>query len=263
MSNHGGRFRKKRVYFSQVSNHALRDKKLSLGAKGLYALIQSYITIEDFTLYKNTLRKQCVEGRDAFNRSWSELKERGYLIQHKSKNLTTGQFEYEYELLDDIRHILETHPLGNPHTVNPVSGDPVCINNIDLNNTDFNNTEPNYKKDIRVLPGATRNSPISYDEYNFTSDDKKKIVTYYMKTYNQYMGTEHPRLKPSQWERVDDGLEEIYDKEIDVIFDSPEVNEWKQMIDKHFETEYADCDYNILHFVTDGVKTRRMYETIY
>ncbi len=118
-------------------------------------------------------------------------------------------------------------------------------------------------KDIRVLPGATRNSPISYDEYNFTSADKKEIVAYYIKTYSNYMNKQHPKLKPSQWKRVDSGLESIYNKEIDVSFDSPEVDEWKQMIDKHFETEYENCDYNILHFVTDGVKIKRMYETIY
>jgi hypothetical protein len=45
-----GSFRKKKTYFSQVSNEALRDNTLSLKAKGLYALIQSYITIENFTL---------------------------------------------------------------------------------------------------------------------------------------------------------------------------------------------------------------------
>ena len=48
-----GTFRKKKIYFSQVSNEALRDENLSLKAKGLYALIQSYITIENFILYKD------------------------------------------------------------------------------------------------------------------------------------------------------------------------------------------------------------------
>ena len=32
-----GKFRKKKVYFTQVSNVAIRDKNLSLKAKGLYA----------------------------------------------------------------------------------------------------------------------------------------------------------------------------------------------------------------------------------
>lgn len=44
--------RPKNPYFSQVSNVALRDSRLSLKAKGLYSLIESYITMENYVLYK-------------------------------------------------------------------------------------------------------------------------------------------------------------------------------------------------------------------
>ena len=74
MGNNNGRFRKKKIYFTQVSNQALRNEEMSLKAKGLYALIQSYITIEDFTLYKTTLRKQCLEGESAFESAWKEFR---------------------------------------------------------------------------------------------------------------------------------------------------------------------------------------------
>ena len=39
MNNDNGSFKGKKVYFSQVSNHAIRDNTLSLKAKGLYSLI--------------------------------------------------------------------------------------------------------------------------------------------------------------------------------------------------------------------------------
>lgn len=48
----GGKFRKKKVNFSMISNEIIRDDTVSLKTKGLYALIQSYITMDDFTLYK-------------------------------------------------------------------------------------------------------------------------------------------------------------------------------------------------------------------
>src|SRR3712207_8652195 len=96
-----GAFRKKKVYFTQVSNNAIRDNELSLKAKGLYALIQSYITIEDFTLYKSHLKKQCVEGEKAFENTWKELKDKGYLIQYRLQDFKTKHFYYEYELLED------------------------------------------------------------------------------------------------------------------------------------------------------------------
>lgn len=99
--NNGGAFRKKKVYFTQVSNHILRNPEVSLKAKGLYSLIQSYITIENFTLYKTFLIKQCREGERAFESTWKELKENGYLIQYKFKDKKTGMFYYEYDLVDE------------------------------------------------------------------------------------------------------------------------------------------------------------------
>lgn len=98
--NKSGQFRKKKVYFTQVSNIALRDNNLSLKAKGLYALIQSYLTIEDFTLYKNTLKKHLKEGEKAFESTWKELKDAAYLIQYRLQDPKTKHFYYEYELLD-------------------------------------------------------------------------------------------------------------------------------------------------------------------
>lgn len=101
MENSGGKFRKKKIYFTQVSNNILRDNTISLKAKGLYSLIQSYITIENFTLYKNYLKKQCKEGEKAFESTWKELKDNGYLIQYRLQDEKTKQFYYEYELLDE------------------------------------------------------------------------------------------------------------------------------------------------------------------
>ena len=79
----GGKFRKKRVNFSMVSNEILRDNSISLKAKGLYSLIQSYVTLENFTLYKGFLMSCCAEGRKAFDSAWNELKTSGYLVQYR------------------------------------------------------------------------------------------------------------------------------------------------------------------------------------
>ncbi|MBO3392489.1 RNA replicase, partial [Clostridium perfringens] len=100
-SNRSGQFRKKKVYFTQVSNSALRDPALSLKAKGLYSLIQSYITMENYTLYKNKLKQDVKEGEKAFESTWKELKDAAYLIQYRLQDPKTKQFYYEYELLDE------------------------------------------------------------------------------------------------------------------------------------------------------------------
>lgn len=97
----GGRFRQKRYNFAMVSNNPLHDDELSLRARGLYATIQSYITIPNFTLYKAYLQRHCPEGQAAFNSVWKELKERGYLKQYRLQDCESKQFFWEYELLDE------------------------------------------------------------------------------------------------------------------------------------------------------------------
>lgn len=66
-----GYFKKKEVPFTQISNEALRDSSLSLRAKGLYGMIQSYILIPDFTLYKWYLKNESGLGDTAFQTVWN------------------------------------------------------------------------------------------------------------------------------------------------------------------------------------------------
>lgn len=95
-----GKFRHRKTSYAPVSNIALQDSKLSLKAKGLYALIQSYINIPNFDLFKWYLVKCCVEGEKAFDSAWKELKDKGYLKQYRIPGEDRGRFAYEYDLLD-------------------------------------------------------------------------------------------------------------------------------------------------------------------
>lgn len=92
-----GRIKKQRSNFSMVSNYCALDKKLSLKAKGLYLVIQAYIDIPNFVLYKSFLMKNCMEGERAFNSAWKELKEAGYLVVNPGRD-ENGAYIYEYEL---------------------------------------------------------------------------------------------------------------------------------------------------------------------
>lgn len=135
-----GKIKRREVPFSQISNSALRDEKLSLKAKGLYALIQSYITIPNFTLYKTTLMKQCKESKNTFDTAWKELKDNGYLIQYRKSNAKTKTFYYEYELLD-IKTEVKIEEKAT--TQKAVHGEPSTRKNGSLINTDINNTDLN------------------------------------------------------------------------------------------------------------------------
>lgn len=169
--------KRKEVPFSQVSNQALRDKTLSLRAKGLYALIQSYITIPNFVLYKQTLINMSIEGKDAFESAWKELKNRGYLVQIRGKN-SEGKFIYEYELLDFIEEKeLKEKPhtekpyTEKPSTVKPPHGKTGVYNKIGFNNTDFNNKYKNKKQN----PSA--NAPKNQEPKNQNPTTYKNVGT--------------------------------------------------------------------------------------
>ena len=152
-----GRFKKKRIKFSMVSNEPLESNTLSLAAKGLYSLIQRYITIEkkedgsDFVLYKFMLEEKCKEGKTAFDTAWKELLDAGYL--KKDKKQTHNGFIYEYELVERLKKIrkkrkspTDTKPIpgdsksGKPKAEKPRSRKKVSINNNEHINTDSNNT---------------------------------------------------------------------------------------------------------------------------
>lgn len=140
MEDKSGRFRKKKVNFSMVSNLIIRDDTISLKAKGLYCLIQSYITLDNFILYKDFLQSKCKEGRESFNSAWKELKSSGYLVQYKMRDNQTKKIYWEYELLDEVKPDTENLYMEKPCTGKPYDGSAVLWKNDSMENGgDINN----------------------------------------------------------------------------------------------------------------------------
>lgn len=95
-----GTFRKRKG-FTITCNSVIRNYSLSLKAKGLYSLIRSYITLDDFVLSKSFLQSKCSEGKKAFESAWSELKNTGYLKVHISPSPQGRNWIVQYDLLDE------------------------------------------------------------------------------------------------------------------------------------------------------------------
>lgn len=70
----------------------LNDKRLSLKAKGLFALVLS--TPEDWKCSVKSLKEMCKENETAIKSALEELKEQGYLIVIKRHR--NGRLEYDY-----------------------------------------------------------------------------------------------------------------------------------------------------------------------
>ncbi len=156
-----GKFRKKKVNFSMISNEIIRDDTVSLKTKGLYALIQSYITMDDFTLYKGFLMSKCPEGRRSFDSAWNQLKQSGYLIQYRMKD-EKNHFYYEYELLDVPVHQNVTPEKTGTSVVSVCDSSDCVVHKVDdtqndaiyktlQNNTVQNNTVSSHISESAVM----------------------------------------------------------------------------------------------------------------
>ncbi len=89
-------------------------------------------------------------------------------------------------------------------------------------------------------------------------DQYVRIIGYYYIQYMKIFQHEHPRLSSSAMDKVVNSLacksEDMPDVDITV---------YKPIIDRHFKTKYNKCDYNICHFMTEGIRHNRFYEACY
>lgn len=81
--------------FSMVSNLITTD--LSSKALKIFILIANEIDKKNKTFYKNTIANKFDGCLNTFNKYWSELKEKGYLIQIKKRD-SQNHWTYEYTL---------------------------------------------------------------------------------------------------------------------------------------------------------------------
>ena len=114
-----GFFRSKKG-FTVVQNEITKDANISLKAKGLYLVIQAYISMPDRKWTKEDFRNLTKEGKKAFDSAWKELKDFGYLKVHFMPD--NGVWRAEYELLDE--------PDPGPHTLYHSCDGTVSSNNL-------------------------------------------------------------------------------------------------------------------------------------
>ena len=86
------------------------------------------------------------------------------------------------------------------------------------------------------------------------------IIGYYYGTYKRTFGKEHPRISSKAMDSVISAFLSSTDN-LDGLEYDPEV--YHAMIDRHFQTQYQDCDYIICHFMSEEVRNNRFYETCY
>jgi predicted transcriptional regulator len=103
------RTKKENGGFTQVDNRYVRDKNLSLSAKGLLTYMLSQINDWNFTA--QNLQKETNSTRTTIENALNELEERGYLKREKKRE--SGKFVgikfivYEESIVDRPRLVFE------------------------------------------------------------------------------------------------------------------------------------------------------------
>ena len=101
-----------------MSNHHLRDQKLSLKAKGLQSLFLSLPEQWDYSL--KGLAKICKEGVDCIGATLQELEAHGYLTRRQIRDGKGKYLDLEY-----IIHEIPVPPVDNPvDNSEPETGEP-------------------------------------------------------------------------------------------------------------------------------------------
>ena len=115
--------------YTVMSNHHLRDRSLSLKAKGLLSLMLSLPEEWDYTT--KGLARICKDGVDSICAGVRELEEHGYVIRQRVRNPNGQLGAIEYTILEQPRP-LEPKP-ENPERENPVLDNPEQGNPAQLN----------------------------------------------------------------------------------------------------------------------------------
>ena len=113
--------------YTVMSNHHLRDKSLSLKAKGLLSLMLSLPEEWDYTT--KGLARICKDGVDSICAGVRELEEHGYVIRQRVRNPNGQLGAIEYTILEQPRPPEPEKPeRENPVLDNPEQGNPAQLN---------------------------------------------------------------------------------------------------------------------------------------
>lgn len=172
----------KNLNYTVMANYHLRDKEISLKAKGLLSLMLSLPSEWDYTLAGLAYINK--EGIDAIRTAIKELEKAGYIVRARQRNeagqlLDTEYLIYEYPQNSDAiissrsvsSKCSDTPPLENPILENPILDNPtldlpileepmlekpIQINK-DINNTDLSNPD---QSNIHLSITKTEHRPI-------------------------------------------------------------------------------------------------------
>ena len=171
--------------YTVMSNYHLRDKNLSLKAKGLLSQMLSLPEDWDYTLAGLSYINR--ESKDAIRSAVNELEKAGY-VQRRQTTDANGKFSVNEYIIHECpvtpapsleKPLSENPTTDNPSTAKPLSENPTQINTKktrkEKQNTDRANTDsiPSFREPIPAEPSeANRSEGVSEREY----EDYRELI---------------------------------------------------------------------------------------
>lgn len=140
--------------YTVMSNYHLKDKRLSLKAKGLLSQMLSLPEDWDYTLTGLTHINR--ESKDAIRTALQELEKCGYLHRRQTTD-ASGRFSSNEYIISETPTDVSSGPLsgyplsGNPTTEKTLTENPTQLNTY-IQNTNLSNTYPNPSLPSPPLP---------------------------------------------------------------------------------------------------------------
>ena len=179
---------KRKTNFTIIGNTGLKDKRLTLKAKGLLAYMLSLP--DDWTFYETELTKHSKDGRDAIRSALRELEGAGYLVRNQERK-DSGKFgQKEWKVWDEpltdeplTDEPLTDEPLTeNPSAVNPTADNPTLLSTNELSTNELSTDKTNnnhqdedaYKDLITTFQqnfGINSTKPLMLDDLKYTISD--------------------------------------------------------------------------------------------
>lgn len=165
--------------FTVMSNYHLRDKNLSLKAKGLLSFMLSLPEDWDYSL--KGLIAICKENRDAIQSALNELKNLKYLEIKRLRD-SSGRYEYEYIIYEiPLKNRIKTR--DSPHTDFPYTDNPTPENQHQINTKKQNDKTDKPNHNILTLELIK----IGFiDENDFSSFSFDNLFTNYLQNGYSY-----------------------------------------------------------------------------
>lgn len=157
--------------YTTMSNFHLREKRMSLKAKGLLSLILSLP--DDWNYSISGLSAICKESRDGIGAALKELEAFGYLMRRQIRSEKGKFVDTEYVIFERPKGRDPDFPSAAlpvtdfPDTVKPDAGQPYAEKPAQINTNRLNTEKQNKEgqKSIRGPCGLYKNVVLSEDEY--------------------------------------------------------------------------------------------------